>query len=109
MSALPQALTSAGSQQLLASVWQRNLPLLRNRFALLSAAAQQAEAGVLTPIARKEAAETAHKLAGSLGMFGYLRGTEISRELEQLLDGEGPMPIQDVQALTIQLGEAVPI
>ena len=109
MSALPQAFTSAGSQQLLASVWERNLPLLRNRFAQLSAAAQQAEAGLLTPVARKEAAETAHKLAGSLGMFGYGRGTEISRELEQLLEGEGPVSIQAVQALTSQLGEAVPI
>ena len=109
MSALPQALNSAGSHQLLASVWQRNLPLLRTRFALLRAAAQQAEAGLLTPSARKEAAETAHKLAGSLGMFGYGRGTEISRQLEQLLDGEDPVSIQAVRALTMQLGESVPI
>lgn len=34
---------------------------------------------------RAVAAEVAHQLAGSAGTFGYLRTTEIARELEQLL------------------------
>ena len=108
MSALPQALTPVGSQQLLASVWKRSLPLVRQRLALLSRTAQQAEAGELTQSARREAAETAHKLAGSLGMFGYLDGTEIARQLEILLEAEGPVP-SAVQELTHQLEAAVPV
>ncbi len=108
MSALPQALTSAGSQQLLASVWKRSLPLVRQRLALLSAAAQAAEAGLLTPVMRKEAADTAHKLAGSLGMFGYFRGTEIARELETLLDGEDHVP-EAILELATELLVVVPV
>lgn len=109
MSASPQAFTSAGSQQLLATVWQRNLPLLRSRLASLETTAQHAEAGLLTPAAREDAANLAHKLAGSLGMFGYLRGTEIARELELLLDVDGPVPTAKVRDLISSLAKVLPI
>ena len=109
MSASPQALTSAGSQQLLATVWQRNLPLLRSRLASLDAAAELAGAGRLTEAGRQEAVEIAHKLAGSLGMFGYLRGTEIARELELLLDLEIPLRPFELQKLTHLLRQTLPI
>ncbi len=112
MSALPQAfgvLASQPSQQLLASVWQRNLPVVRARLALLSDVASLADADVLTPIARQEAADVAHKLAGSLGMFGYLSGTEIARELELLLEAEGPVSIPTVRELAARLVLSVPV
>lgn len=108
MSALPQSLSITGTQQLLATVWNRSLPLIRQRLALLSAAAQQAEIGCLSPSARLEAADTAHKLAGSLGMFGYLRGTELARELESLLEAEGPVS-HEVTNLTAELVACVPV
>ena len=109
MSALPQALvTPAGSQQLLASVWRRNAPLVRQRISLLSAAAQDAQAGILTSTSQREAADIAHKLAGSLGMFGYLRGTEIARELEVMLEADSPLPTAFLE-LTRQLEAAVPV
>lgn len=109
MSASTQTLTTAGSQQLLASLWQRNLPLLRQRLANLNAAAFHATAGQLSEDARKEAASIAHKLAGSLGMFGYFRGTELARELEILLDAEGPLPSSLFEELTRQLNRSLPI
>lgn len=109
MSASPHAITSAGSQQLLASVWQRNLPLLRSRLASLELVAQNAEAGILTPAGREDAANIAHKLAGSLGMFGYLRGTEIARELEVLLDLDGPVASATVRDLISSLGKVLPL
>ena len=34
---------------------------------------------------REEGIAISHKLAGSLGMYGYQRGTEIASQLEQLL------------------------
>lgn len=109
MSALPQAVSVPGSQQLLASVWQRNLPVVRERLALLSDVAIHADAGALTEKARKEAADVAHKLAGSLGMFGYLNGTEIARELELLLESDGPVSIPSVRDLASRLRLSVPI
>ncbi len=83
---------SAGSQakeaekatrSLLATLWERNLPVLRERLDLLDAAAAAAATGSLTAEQRTEAGSTAHKLAGSLGMFGYPRGTDLARQLEQ--------------------------
>ena len=108
MSASPHPLTSAGSQQLLATVWERNRPLLRARLARLEAAGQKIEAGYLLPDGRQEVGEIAHKLAGSLGMFGYLRGTEIAREIEILLDAEGPVACKQVQELIASLSKALP-
>lgn len=40
---------------------------------------------------RKDAYIEAHKLAGSLGTFGYSRGSEIARTIEFLLGGEEPL------------------
>ncbi len=109
MSALPQASCVTGSQQLLASVWQRNLPIMRERFATLSDLAQTGSDGMIPESARIVGSEIAHKLAGSLGMFGYLQGTEVARALEHLLDSDHPVALSDVLALTVQLHQAVPI
>ena len=51
---------------------------------------ERAAAGPLPEELRSEAADVAHKLAGSLGMFGYQRGTEISRDLELVLEAPSP-------------------
>ena len=109
MSALPKAFQPAGSQQVLASIWQRNLPVVRERLHALNGIAVQAEAGSISPAKRQEGADIAHKLAGSLGMFGYLQGTEIARALEVVLEEEGPTQDGLVQALIAQLLRAVPL
>ena len=94
-------------QQILATVWQRNLPLVRQRMQTLHEAANALQAGPLEAGARTEAAEIAHKLAGSLGMFGYPRGTEIARDLELLLDSEALLPSGVFQELTKQLEQVL--
>jgi Hpt domain. len=70
---------------LLEDLWVRGLPLVRDRLNLLDHVAAAAGAGDLSEELRTEAVGIAHKFAGSLGMFGYHRGTEIAREIEQLL------------------------
>ena len=109
MSALPKAFIAAGSQQILASIWQRNLPIVRERLDALNGIAAQADTGSLPADLRREGADIAHKLAGSLGMFGYLQGTEVARALEIILDAEGPMLDGSVQQLTAELLRVVPI
>ena len=86
---------AAKTAKLLASLWTRNLPIIEERLALLDQAAHLAGSGTLTAPLRREAAATAHKLAGSLGMFGYAKGTEIARSLELLFDDlTDPAPSQ---------------
>jgi HPt (histidine-containing phosphotransfer) domain-containing protein len=75
---------------LLAALWVRIRPLVEERLATLDQAAAAAAAGTLSDGLRAEAAGSAHKLAGSLGMYGYDEGTRIARELEVLLGGANP-------------------
>jgi HPt (histidine-containing phosphotransfer) domain-containing protein len=71
----------------LASLWERNLPVLLARLDLLTKAAA---ADPLPDELRLEAVGVAHKLAGSLGMFGYNEATTIARSLEHTLEHEHP-------------------
>ena len=75
---------------LLTSLWNRNLPLLRERLGTLDRAVAAAASGHLPEILRSEALDIAHKLSGSLGMFGHHRGTEIAREIEAILKDSTP-------------------
>lgn len=95
--------------ELLQRIWRQNLPMMRDRVAVLEAAAAEALQGVLTAEHRKDAGSLAHKLAGSLGMFGYPLGTEISRELEVLLDGSGAIDAVRFSGLAAQLRSALPL
>jgi len=75
---------------LLAALWLKVRPLVEERLGTLDQASAAASAGSLGDDLRKEAAGSAHKLAGSLGMYGYDEGTRIARELEVLLGGTAP-------------------
>ncbi|MDW5265972.1 MULTISPECIES: Hpt domain-containing protein [Acidobacteriaceae] len=88
---------------LLAGLWERGLPLLQERLAILDRAATAAESGELSEVLRIEALEIAHKFAGSLGMFGYSDGTEIARQIEQLLGAITPATSSRLALLVTQL------
>ncbi len=78
--------TQTKTQMMIAALWQRNQPQVLERLALLDRAATEP----LNPALQQEAAATAHKLAGSLGMFGFHEGTRLARELEHLLETDSP-------------------
>lgn len=109
MTASLSSVATHDPQQILASVWQRSLPVLRKRLSTLNDAARAASDGHLSASARKEASEIAHKLAGSLGMFGYMCGTEIAQQLEILLDSDGTVPAARFEELTAQLAQTLQI
>ena len=67
----------------LAAIWQRSQPQMLERLALLE---RVAATEPMPETLRQEAAAIAHKLAGTLGMFGFAQGTELARELEQHLE-----------------------
>jgi HPt (histidine-containing phosphotransfer) domain-containing protein len=91
---------------LLAALWVRIRPLVEERLVTLDQAATAASAGALGDELRKEAAGSAHKLAGSLGMYGYDEGTRIARELELLLGGANPDAAR-LAALIVELRGAI--
>lgn len=88
---------------LLTSLWDRNLPLLRERLDTLDRAAAEAASGHIPEALRSEALDIAHKLSGSLGMFGSHRGTEIAREMEAILKAAAPNDLPRLATLAADL------
>ncbi len=95
---------STRPQALLATLWAKNYPKIQAHLAVLD------QAATTTPLPeslKKEATSVAHKLAGSLGMYGYPAGTEAARQLEQELDL--PTPNQStLQHLAQRLRQTIP-
>lgn len=74
-------------------LWTQFLPQMRERVAILEAAAQAFAADKLSLAQHAEANDAAHKLAGALGSFGLTKGTVLARELEIMYSREnGPDP-----------------
>lgn len=68
----------------LSDLWQRHLPVTRERLMTLERAVQQALAGSLDEALRAEAQSAAHKLSGNLGMFGYQEAGDVASEIEHI-------------------------
>jgi len=94
---------------LLQQVWLRNRPMVEERLGRLDRAAAAAAAGTLAEELRKEAAEIAHKFAGSLGMFGYDHGSRVARKIELLIDYPAPdaARLSALTGLTVELRKAI--
>lgn len=98
---------AAETAALIAELWKRHRPALLERLDILDRIAASAASA---PISRKdcdEAVAIAHKLAGSLGMYGYDRGTEIAMQLERLLRSDPPTEPDLITPLTKALREAI--
>ncbi len=103
MTALEQK-TSA----LLGALWIRTRPIIEERIHVLDKAAARAADQTLDVDTREQAADIAHQLAGSLGMYGYDQGTKLARQLELLLDYATPDAVQ-LRSLVDQLRQALAV
>lgn len=63
-------------------MWARHRSQILERVAVLEDAASAVAAKSLTAAEREAAHAAAHKLAGTLGMFDLMHGTDLARELE---------------------------
>jgi HPt (histidine-containing phosphotransfer) domain-containing protein len=97
------------ARQLITALWERSVPLINERLGSLDVACEAALLGRLSPMMRRGAADTAHKLAGSLGMFGYPRGTELAREIEHLLESDGVADAVQLRELVLELRASLPL
>jgi len=89
-----------------AEAWERLKGATLERLAVLDQAVAALERGALSPQLRQTAEQAAHKIAGSLGMFGFPKGSQLGRELEVSFQQppEQDFPLQ-VQSLVSQLHE----
>lgn len=68
-----------------AGVWDRFAATTIERLQVLEQAGVSLLEGGLTPDLRQRAEREAHKLAGSLGTFGFAAGSRFAREIEHML------------------------
>ena len=72
------------------AVWERNRGQTLERIDVVEEAVGAMLEDDLDESLRARAERDAHKLAGSLGMFGFSRGSELARHLEQALAESAP-------------------
>ena len=92
---------------IIAQLWQKNLPAIRERLELLDQFGSAADSGSLEEHTRLEALNIAHKLAGSLGMYGYQQGTEVASKMERILKSPTPETLVTLRALAIDLRKSL--
>lgn len=95
----------------LAQVWEESATLLDERVRMVEAAATALASGRLGEDERIGAQHAAHKLAGSLGMLGAPRGSEIALEAEALLARQPRRPARLAElarTLRIEFDQARP-
>ncbi|MBD2072712.1 response regulator [Phormidium sp. FACHB-592] len=80
-----------------ARVWEKYRDNILAQVTVLETAARALTAGQLTPSQQQHAQQEAHKLAGSLGIFGFMAGSHLARELESLLQLEARLEAAQVQ------------
>ena len=84
----------------LAELWRRFHPTLVERVSTLEEAVVALLQGELGAGQRREAERAAHKLAGSMGTFGFPEASRHARSVELLLEGAGPLEEGDVLRLS---------
>lgn len=90
----------------LREVWMRTRSIIEERISVLENAVSALQSAPLSADQRESGISAAHKLAGSLGMFGLNDSSEFARTIENALALESPDP-QAVAQLLARLRAAV--
>lgn len=97
----------AALREKLAALWKESLPTIHGRLREIDAAVTAAQTGKLSTDQRISAAGEAHKLTGSVGMFGYMDASRLAHEIELLLESQTP-DTAEFARLAARLREELP-
>ena len=75
----------------MAQLWEQCKEMTFNRIRILEHAALALGTGTLSDELRQQAAREAHKLVGSVGMFGFAEGSRLARTIKQMLEAGAPL------------------
>lgn len=81
----PASNQSQQTMTAVAKLWERVSQGVSDRLVILEQAATALLVGTLSEPLRQQAEREAHKLAGSLGTFGFAQGSRLAQEMESLL------------------------
>ena len=97
------------SEEWVAELWQKVKPAARAQVRVLAGALSELRGGNLTPEVRHEAWWEAHRLAGSLGSYGFADGADAAEELASILDGDSEIDLNQTLRLLVRLNAVVGI
>ncbi|GAC1318307.1 MAG: hypothetical protein NVSMB2_12990 [Chloroflexota bacterium] len=103
--------TSAQLSSATAAIWARVRPSIVTGLSVQDRAIVAILSGNLDDETRAAALRAAHKLAGSLGTYGFKDGSEAARQLEQVWQSEARLKSSDaagLAAVAVQLRLALP-
>jgi HPt (histidine-containing phosphotransfer) domain-containing protein len=109
LTSLPPSLLEVGEEPnqqtllLVAQLWERFKEATFHRIGVLEQAVTALGEGTLSEELRRQAEGEAHKLTGSVGMFGFAEGSRLASTIEQLLEAGAPLG----PAETLHLSELV--
>ncbi len=92
--------TSGGVAVDIAQIWEQRKEAIVGRVDLLEEAVAGLLTGDLPQDLRRTAEREAHKLAGSLGTFGFSRGSSLAREMEAIFERADHIAEADVLRLS---------
>jgi HPt (histidine-containing phosphotransfer) domain-containing protein len=93
------SISAENPAHVLADAWHRYAATAAARVEVLEEAAAALADGRLDRKLRDHAAAEAHRLAGSLGMFGVPAGSQLALECERMLRDERPLDPADGELL----------
>lgn len=84
------------AQAAIIRAWEKSKEGMLRRVMVLEEAIEAWRSGSVDEAMRQRAEQEAHKLAGSAGMFGFAKGTDLARQLEQAIQAftGGDAPIE---------------
>lgn len=82
-------------------IWQKFKGKFIEQFSILEQAAIALKIGNFSPELQQQAKQEAHKLAGSLGIFGSMQGSLVARELEELFQTSKILTTTDIEKITV--------
>jgi DNA-binding response OmpR family regulator len=83
----------------LAEVWQKSRKQNNDRLAVLKQASRALLENALTNRLQQQAQLAAHKLAGALGVFGFIEGSRLAADIEQRFANEQTISTNDKQKI----------
>lgn len=84
----------------MSAIWERSRDVIIGRVVVLEGAVLGLLAGNLPAESRRQAEREAHKLAGTVGTFGFWTASKLAREAEDLLAGADPIGPADTLRLS---------
>jgi diguanylate cyclase (GGDEF)-like protein len=84
----------------MSAIWERSQDVIMGRVVVIEGAVLALLAGNLTAESRRQAEREAHKLAGTVGTFGFWDASKLAHEAEELLAGAEPIAPADTMRLS---------